>query len=452
MHRLSPLGGPLAGRVDEMDILRRAWADAVGGERRMVLLAGEAGVGKTRLAAELADEVDGTGAVVLVGACPVGGAEPYHPFSEALGPLPTGLRDREALLDTLVDVVATRARRTPVLLVLDDLHRADRSTLLAVRRLVEVVVDMPLLVVGTYRDGSVDRSHPIAEFLSAVLGRPEVERINVEGLEPEGVAEMVGDPELGLRLWRRSAGNPVTVSELLRPGALDRPLPSTFEELVARRVAALSPRARTFVEAAAVAGPEFRVGVVADAAGMSGDRAGAVLRELAANGFVVEEPGGSNDTRRFVHDMVRESVKRGVDASERVQLHREIGRALAALDDVPAALVAWHFRAAAPVGGSARALRHSARAGQRARELLAWDEAAVHFGHALAAAREATPQDRADRLMSLGEAQRLACEGARARQAFLEAAALASACSDGARMAGAALALGHITAVWGDDR
>ena len=100
---------------------------------------------------------------------------------------------------------------------------------------------------------------------------------------------------------------------------------------------------------------------------------------------------------------------------------------------------------------SGRALRYSAEAGDLAMELLAWDEAAIHYGHAIAAATGVAPTVRADLLLSLGEAQRLAGESARARQAFLEAATLARSCADGARMARAALALGQLDKVWGAD-
>ena len=454
--QLAPLGGPLAGREAEMDVLRQAWAEAAGGAGRVVLLAGEPGVGKTRLAAELAGEVDGTGAAVLVGGCPAGGAEPYHPLVEALGALPTAERDRAALLDALAGAVVARARRAPLLLVLDDLHRADRSTLLAVRRLVEVGAEAPLLIVATYRDTAIDRSHPLTELLSAVLTRPGVQRVRVESLSPEAVAEMVGDTELGRRLWRESGGNPVWVAELLRPGALDGASagPSDFDELLSRRVSTLTPSARSVLLAAAVVGSEFSVDVVAAAAGMPVDRASAALKQLAAAGLVVNAPGGAGDTRRFGHDMVREAVERNMAPKARVQLHLRIGKALDRPRrgaGAPAALTAWHFRAAAPVGGSSRAMRHSARAGDRAMELLAWEEAAVQYGYGLAAAGGAAREVRADLLLALGEAQRLAGEAARARQAFLEAAMLARYCGDGARMARAALGLGHVSAVWGTD-
>ena len=434
-----------------MEALRRTWAEALRGHGGMVLLAGEAGVGKSRLAAELAGEVDAAGGSVLVGACPAGGAEPYHPLAQALGPLPPGHgANRDGVFEELAQAVAARAGRTPVLLVLDDLHRTDRSTVLAIRKVVEAAARARLLVVGTYRDAAVDRSHPLVELVTA----PGVERIDVEGLSAGEVAEMVGDAELGRQVWRRSAGNPVAVGELLRHGALDGPAPTSFDELVTRRMATLRPPARKFLEAAAVAGSEFHVDVVARAAGIPVSRAPAALKDVAAAGFVVEEPAGPGDCRRFVHDMVRESVEGSLDMLDRVELHRMIARALedhARRTGAPAALLAWHYRAAAPVGGSARALGHSAQAGDLAMDALAWEEAAVHYGHALAAAGGARPEIRVDLLLALGEAQRLAGETARARQAFLEAATLARTVRDGTRMARAALALGQVDAVWGED-
>jgi hypothetical protein len=433
-----------------MEALRRAWAEAVAGRGGMVMLGGEAGVGKSRLAAELAGEVDAEGATVLVGRCPAGGAEPYHPLVEALGPMPPGhLRGRDGVFGELAKAVAARAERSAVLVVFDDLHRIDRSTALAIRSVVDVAAGARVLLVGTYRETVVDRAHPLNELLS----HPAVERMEVEGLTADDVAELVGDAELGRRLWRGASGNPVTIAELLRPGALDGHR-HTFDELVAHRVGELKQPARAFLEAAAVAGSEFHVDVVARALGLRTERAMTALKHVAGAGFVVEEPAGPGASRRFVHDMVRESVERGLEPGARVDLHLRIGRALGAhprQSGAPAALLAWHYRAASPVGGSTPALGYSAQAGERAMELLAWEEAAVHFGHALAASAGARPQMRTDLLLALGEAQRLAGEKARARQAFLEAATLAEACHDGARLARAALALGHVEAVWGTD-
>lgn len=452
LQRLAPVSGPLVGREAELDRLREAWARASTGRGGTVLLVGEAGVGKTRLVAELAYEVEEAGGTVAVGACRPGD-EPYQPLVDALGPLPPGT-DRDAVFDAVADVVAVRARRAPMLLVVDDLHHSDRSTLLVLGRLVQAAAGSSVLVLAVHRETAVDRSHPLGEFLARLPSGPEVERLNLGGLAPEAVVEMVGDAELAGRVWRQSEGNPVRVKELLRLESLDGAWPPDFDELVACRVVQLRPTARKLLEAAAVAGPEFHPSVAASAAGVPAERAPGVLKQLAAAGLVVEEQAGQGDTRRFTSEMLREAVVRRLAPTERVALHLRTGRALERQQRAGGprpSLLALHFRAAAPVGGSAAAVVSSVRAGDRAMEVLAWEDAADHYGHGVAASAGAGPRARADLLLSLGEAQRLAGETARARQAFLEAATLARSCADGARMARAALALGQVAAVWGAD-
>lgn len=451
-----PASGELAGRAAELDRLREAWSRAVAGIRQLVLLTGEGGVGKTRLATELASEAQNGAASVLVGSWPPAGAEPCAGLVEALGAAvvrgcPVGA-DRDAMFEAVATDLARRARRSPVLLVLDDLQRADRTSLLAIRYVLEAPGPSALLIVGAYRDAAVDRSHPLSEFLAALHDRPGVERVNLEGLSPGAVGELVGDAELGSRLWRQSEGSPLVVGELLRLGALDAPLPASFDELVSRRIARLGDGTGRVLEAAAVVGDHFSVPVLAAATAMAGAAVGSALREAAEAGLVGADPARPG-AHRFVHDMVREAIERGTAPVQRVRLHLAVGRALDQLGSPPAApaALAWHFRAGAPVGGSAQAVRHSALAGDRAMQMLAWDEAAGEYGHALAAAAGARPETRADLLLSLGEAQGRAGETARARQSFLEAAGVARRCRDGPRLARATLALSQVSAVWGAD-
>ncbi|HTJ77126.1 MAG TPA: AAA family ATPase [Acidimicrobiales bacterium] len=452
LQRLAPAAAPLAGRWPELTQLRGMWEQATLGRGAVVLIAGEAGVGKTRLAAELAFEAEATGGIVMVGSCPADGGEPYAVLSEALGrlrlPRATAGGDRDAFFAAIVEDVGRRSRRAPVLALLDDLHAADRSTVLAIRRLAQAAASAAVLIVGTFRDNAVDHAHPLAELLNL----PGVTRVNLDGLGAVDLARIYGDDELGARLWRWSGGNPVVAGELLRLPRLDQAdLPARLDDLVARRIDDLPATARRVLRMAAVAGTAFPVALVAAAAELSPDRTAAALDRAAAAGFLVTEVAAGG-RRRFVHDMIRESVERGTEPSTRIRLHRRLARALEEADpQAPPALLAWHFRAAAPVGASAAVVRHSTRAGDRAMELLAWEQAEVHYGHALAAAATAPPATRADLLLSLGEAQRLAGETARARQAFLEAAGVARRARDGARLARAALALGQVAAVWGAD-
>lgn len=454
--RLAPVSGPLAGRADELDRLRDAWQRALAGTFQLVLLTGEGGVGKTRLATELACEAEAAGAIVLFGGWSPAGGEPCEGLTEALGPpvpAAAGPADRDAMFEALAASLAARALESPVLVVLDDLHRADRTSFLALRHIMDMPAGSSVLILGVYRETSVGRSHPLAEFHAAVRDRGNVERLLLEGLSPVGVGELVGDTELGWRVWRQCGGNPLLAGELLRTGALDVALPPSFEDLLAERIGRLGEGTGRVLEAAAVVGPRFTVPVLAATTGLPPERVRSALREASAAGLIVEDPAHP-EVHRFAHDMVREAIELRLPAERRLPLHLAAGRALARLRPPsgasPAAL-AWHFRAGAPVGGSVLARRHSARAGNRAMELLAWDEAAAQYGHALAAAAGSGPATRADLLLSLGEAQRRAGEAARARQSFLESAGAARQAGDGPRLARAAAALGRVSAVWGDD-
>src|SRR5947209_16185050 len=188
MLRLAPAIGPLAGRARELNTLRAAWADAVAGRGGVVLVGGEPGVGKTRLAAELAAEVESAGGTVLVGRCPASGADPYHALVEAVGPIRPvpGSVDRDAMFTAIGDDLARQSVRAPILVLLDDVHAADRSTVLAVARIAEVVSGSAVLIVGTYRQGAVDRSSPLIELLDD----PAVAHLILDGLEPGDLAEL----------------------------------------------------------------------------------------------------------------------------------------------------------------------------------------------------------------------------------------------------------------------
>lgn len=450
MLRLAPAVGPLAGRARELNTLRAAWADAVAGRGGVVVVGGEPGVGKTRLAAELAAEVESSGATVLVGRCPAGGADPYHGLVEAIGPLRPvpGSVDRDAMFSAIGDDLVRQSLRAPTLILLDDLHAADRSTCVAVARIAEVVAGSAVLIVGTYRESAVDRSSPLAELLDG----PGVAHLVLDGLAPGDLAEIYDDADLARRLWRRSGGNPVVVGELLRLPALDEAGPSALDEMVGRRLDGLDAATRGVLHAAAVVGGEFGVGLVTGVAGLSATRVGVALDRAAAAGFLIAE-AGAPPTRRFVHDLVRDAVEQRIDAATRIRLHRRAGRILerAAAPEASPAVLAWHFRAAAPVGPSAGVQRHATRAGDQAMEVLAWEAAAVHYGNALGAAPGASPAVRADLLLALGEAQRLAGETTRARQALLAAAEVARRNRDSRRLARAALGLRQVTAVWGAD-
>lgn len=262
---LTDLGPIFVGRDGELERLDQLWKDAAAGERRVCLLAGEPGVGKTRLAAELSKRVHPRGAVVLAGRCDEGLGVPYQPFVEALRHFldHTGAADLEALLgrygpelarlvpeiaelapglarpirsdpeteryrlfDAVGSWLAAVSNDQPVLLVLDDLHWATKPTLLLFRHVTRMSDPMRLLIVGTYRDSELPHGHPLIKLLGDFRRQTGVERISVSGLDPSAVAAFIEadsgaaleDQGLGLAtvIHHETEGNPFFVREVLR--------------------------------------------------------------------------------------------------------------------------------------------------------------------------------------------------------------------------------------------
>jgi tetratricopeptide (TPR) repeat protein len=268
-----PLPGALAGaetigfvgRVDELERLWTAWKHTRGGDKRLVLVSGEPGVGKTRLAAEVARRAHAEGATVLFGRCDEELAVPYQPFVEALrtyvhactpadlevqmGPLGgdvgrlvpevaqmvPGLSEplradaeteRYRLFEAITAFLEGAASNAPVVLMLDDLHWAAKPTLLMLRHLVRTANDMAVLIVGTYRDSELDRRHPLAEVLADMRRDDAVERVALRGLDEGEVTEFVETAaeqplspevtELAHLVYAETEGNPFFVGQVLR--------------------------------------------------------------------------------------------------------------------------------------------------------------------------------------------------------------------------------------------
>ncbi len=255
---LSQAGRIFVGRDDELDRLRRLWKETVAGDRRVALLAGEPGIGKTRLAIEMAVAAQEAGGVVLAGRCDEDLGVPYQPFVEALrhyithaadrrlgrhagelarlvpelpkivGGLPEPLRsdpetERYRLFDALAAWLADVSAEAPVLLVLDDLHWAAKPTLLLLRHVLRWADPIRLLVVVTYRDSDIGRGHPMSDFLADLRREAGVERLAVSGLDTPAVAAFIesaaghrldsdDERELPRVVWRETEGNPFFVS------------------------------------------------------------------------------------------------------------------------------------------------------------------------------------------------------------------------------------------------
>ncbi|MGH9222951.1 MAG: ATP-binding protein, partial [Acidimicrobiales bacterium] len=481
---------------------------------------GEPGVGKTRLAAELADVVRAAEGRILVGACRPDSPSPYEPFIEALAPAlataPTAWLDaqvsrhgaglarlfpslagrleheakdpevkpRARLLGALSAAV-TELGREPVLLVLEDLHWATPTTVVALDHLVRRSGQSHLLVVGTYCDTAVHPSHPFASFLDDPSA-PRVERIVLRNLTSHEVAALLvdraavaGSPAAALSraLWTATEGNPLLVTEAVRDlvarGALTGGavkakavdsvgIAHDMAGVVAHRLRRAPAGVKAAVEAAAVVGRTFTEADIALLCRRKDDGVHESLRKAVAVAVIVPADGdgnGNGDGRTgryaFIHDTAREAVLDAMAPNRLVRLHHTMVEQLEGdADAAPgaAAVLVHHHAAASPVGRSPEAVRHARRAGEEAMELLAYEEAADYFGQGLAfLGMSGDSTTRIDLLLLLGDAYHRAGEESRARQSFLQAAAGAQSLTDGPRLGRAALGLGGVMGVWGDD-
>jgi DNA-binding SARP family transcriptional activator/tetratricopeptide (TPR) repeat protein len=465
-------GAPFVGRDDALGRLRGAWASAGEGQPELRLIAGEPGIGKTRVAAELAAAVHGEGAAVLYGRAYSEPLTPYQPFAEALGvsrfaDLVEGADgDRYALFDA---VASELARAPGALLVIDDLHWADRPTLLMLQHLTRSLQPNPLLVVGTYRHAEVDAGHPLAEALAEIRRERPFERIELDGLRPDELGELIagvtgsgGDERFVHSVHEETEGNPFFVEEVLRhlaeSGSLEERMatgslgamgvPEGVKDVVGRRLARLGEHANHVLAIAAVVGRRFGVDVLELLSGRDEEELIGALEDALAADLIAEEPGAPGRFA-FTHALVRETVYEALSRTRRVRLHVRVGRALEELHgaDVAPYLgeLAHHFVAAADPRHAEDAVRYATAAGDRAMEQLAYEDAAGHYRAALsmlALAGGATGDERCDLLLALGAAEARAGEGANARDHFEQAADLAEELGSAERLGEAALGYG----------
>jgi len=474
---------PFVGRAPELDALRERWALVPGGHGGVVLLAGDAGIGKTRLAARLASEVHADGATVLYGRVDEDTVVPYQPFVEALRDYVSqagGLAEDPELaphLDALAplvpeltrDAVAARpapaaepenrrfrlfegvsallahaARQRPLLVVVEDLHWAGRPTLLLLRQVVRRAEGVPLLVLATYRDVEVGPDAPLERLLAGLRREAICDELALGGLDAGATAALVaaGDGELARRVHEQTGGNPFFIEETLRSlseAPDEARVPQGVKDVIARRLSRLAPAAVEALTAASVLGREFRL---QDVEAMVERPPGDVLDGLeeALHAGLVTEVAGAVDRFSFCHALVRETLYERPATSRRVRLHLRAGEALERAGAGPGEL-AHHFFAAREVGGAERALRWARAAGAAAIEAHAYEEAAAHYERALAIVPADDPAARADLLLDLGAVRWQGGEPG-ARDAFGAAEAIARERDMPERLARAVLGAG----------
>lgn len=472
---------PLLGRERELNRLRPVVDRALAGDGALLLIGGEPGIGKSRLAEALAAQARDSGARVLVGRCwEAGGAPAYWPWVQALrgylrdlpreqvraqtgaeGPEltalfpelgdvlpasaaaaaagPDGARFR--LFEAIGSLLANAAAVAPLAIFLDDVHAADGSSLLLLRFLATQLPGQPLLICCCYRD---TEAGPELAGALADLGRdPVTHRVSLAGFDEAATARLLEEtmgsaPEAGLlaQVHDGTRGNPLFVAELgrllaageWREGRL--PIPDGVRETIGHRVERRSAGCRAVLDAASAFGREFELEPLGRVCGLGEDELFAAIEEATAARFVGDVPAVTGRLR-FSHVLMRDALYDQLAAPRRMKLHREIAAALE--ERYPGSLdrhaseLAHHYLLG---GGSVaeQAIAFATRAGDHATSQHAHDEAARHYTSALDVLETTVSGDTrrtCELLLALGDALSRAGDAAAAKEPFQRAAEIA---------------------------
>ncbi len=426
-------GTRFIGRATERATLELAFQAATVGASRTVIVAGEAGIGKTRLVEVFADSARRRGARVLWGACLEygAGALPYFPFVSALrtltrsteparlpallgpgraelarllpelGPVAgtaTGPDDAQAqarLFELVLGVIERMARDGPVLVVIEDIQWADTSTRDLLLFLVTTLLTGKVLFVVTARSEDLHHRHPILPFLAELERDDWVDRIELAPLDRAEVAAQFEDltgmhppPEDVDRLLARSDGNPFFVEQLASIGShlIDGDLPPRLRDVLAARIGILSDDGQMVLRAASAAGRRLDDRLLAEVLEQPDAIVASALHEVVEQGILVPADDDSDPAtapgHAFRHSLLREVVYEGLFAGERMRLHAAFARCLGRQTDrpPPAAELAFHWDAARVFD---LALEKHVEAGGEADRVFAHAEALRHYARAL---------------------------------------------------------------------
>jgi Protein kinase domain/AAA ATPase domain len=485
---------PFVGREAALEALRAAWR-GTDGTAGLALVSGEAGIGKTTLAANFARERNREGAVVLYGRCDEEPLISYQPFVEALiellaqqpdlarsldarlepeltelgklvpalrrtTVLPGGEAQRYLLFEAVVALLGASAAERPLLLVLDDLQWAPRPTMLLLRHVLRAAAPGRVLVLGTVRTNDRAGEDPLSGIRGELRrGRGHFESVALAGLAATETGALISaragrdaDGRFIQALHDTTSGNPFFIEETLRHlrdqdlstrSLFSLGVPEGAKEVIERRLEQLQQDARDLLKTAAVCGRTFRLDVLTELLDAPAARLVGPLEEAMSAGLVVEPEIGRFT---YCHALVRETLYSAIaSGTSRARAHLAVGEALEALDgdDAPASELALHFHASRHVGGAEKAVAHGRKAAAVAADALAYEEAARHERQVLDAleilGRDA---ERFQVLDRLGRLQWQSGDSVAAKATFREKAALARRLDDAGELARAALGFG----------
>jgi tetratricopeptide (TPR) repeat protein len=468
--RQSPLTGhtPFVGRERQLAELGAAIEAAELGEHVLVLIAGEPGIGKTRLVAEATSQISSR---VLRSACWADDDAPaFWPWQQLLRILggqdlwvdhsaaPLGGDARFQLFDSVAEQLAAASLVSPLVLVIDDLHWADEASIRLLRFLTQDVRDRRLAIIGTYRDTDLTPDHPLSQYLDQLIR--EGLHLTLGGFSREQVAELVGSLTAGeapgsdmvAQVHRRSGGNPLFVRELVRllgphsatiadGDALAR-LPTGVRAAVARRLAALPGDVQSVLLAAAVIGIDVELAVLGPVTGRSDEELHRALQTARKARLVVDH--GADGMISFAHTLVREVLYSDANPADRTRLHHRVAEVLQdRYGDSRVLEVAHHALNGLAESDGKRAADIAVRAAAASLAILAYEDAAAWYARAVELLSRRPDEARVgDLLIRCGEARVAAGDLSGARAAFADAAVVARNQGDAELLATAALGFG----------
>jgi DNA-binding SARP family transcriptional activator/tetratricopeptide (TPR) repeat protein len=474
---------PFVGRTEELAWVGAQWHAACRGEPRLAIVQGEPGIGKTRIAAEFAERCYRGGTTVLWGSCTDDPGVPFDALASALGPLvgsaatttplwqlfgvPDDLAlhgdpelERYRMFQAVADLLDRTARDAPVLLVLDDLQWADRSTLALLAHFLRAAPPVCVLVLATVRATELPSSDAFLATVAELTREGRAESRVIGGLAVEHVESLIRHllpakrgKQISVAVTERTGGNPLFVTALMRhmddTGDADLEqvdLPDTVRAVIDRRIAHLDPAALEILQTAAVVGVEFDATLVE--AVTQGSRAtfARLLDEICAAGLA--QP--CDDTGRvyvFAHALIRDVLYRGVGSARRALMHQNVADAFEGQPDDGrgdrAAQLARLFAAVPSREAMAKAVTYAARAGEDALTSLAYEDAYSHFDMALGLIdrAEVDVATRADLQFARARASFACGERARAKADFEQVAIVYRELGDPERLTNFALGI-----------
>ncbi|MDP6665844.1 MAG: AAA family ATPase [Dehalococcoidia bacterium] len=463
---------PFIGRTQELAELSVALDTALEGRGGLVMLAGEPGIGKTRLAEELDSIARDRGALVARGACyEGGGTPPYWPWIqtvrsllserdsrpelEALGAGAARIAEivpeihdivpdlaprpdtdpgqaRFQFFDSMTAFLNNVAESQPMVVVLDDLHWADQSSLDLLEFVAQGVLSGRVLLIGGYRDMELSRKRPLSKTLASLARVRGYRRIPVRGLDREDVARLVEavggfapQPALVEEIHDRTEGNPFFITEVARDLARDARtgvegsgpsvgfnIPEGVREVIGARLDRLSDGCNEFLRSAAVIGREFDFVLLGMLLEDASERDLLDHVEEAIGAGILRELPGPGEKYDFTHALIHQTLVEELSAGRRVRLHARIVSSMeelyGELANVYTTELAHHSVAAETVVGKDKIVRYTQLAGEQATNAYAWSEARAYFEQALDALGKTTPvTERAALLSSLGRVELL---------------------------------------------